>query len=37
VHDTFLVVTTAPQRRATEVRLRAVGRDGKLAGWLAQM
>ncbi len=37
VHDTFLVVTTAQQRRVTEVRLRAVGRDGKLAGWLARL
>ena len=34
--DSFLVVTTAEARPATEQRLRAVGRDGKLAGWLAR-
>jgi len=33
--DSLLVVTTADARRATEQRLRSVGRSGKLAGWLA--
>jgi uncharacterized Ntn-hydrolase superfamily protein len=32
--DSFRVVTTADPRRATE-QLRAVGRSGKLADWLA--
>jgi cell volume regulation protein A len=32
--DELLVVTTDPVRDATEDRLRAVGRGGKLAGWL---
>ncbi len=32
--DELLVVTTDPVRDATERRLRAVGRGGKLAGWL---
>ncbi|WP_328474165.1 potassium/proton antiporter [Streptomyces sp. NBC_00448] len=33
--DELLVVTTDPVRDATEDRLRAVGRGGKLAGWLS--
>jgi cell volume regulation protein A len=32
--DELLVVTTDPVRDAAERRLRAVGRGGKLAGWL---
>ena len=32
--DQLLVVTTAPARAAAERRLRAVGRAGRLAGWL---
>ncbi|WNI19637.1 potassium/proton antiporter [Actinacidiphila sp. ITFR-21] len=32
--DELLVVTTDPVRDAAENRLRAVGRGGKLAGWL---
>jgi cell volume regulation protein A len=32
--DELLVVATDPVRDATERRLRAVGRGGKLAGWL---
>ncbi|MDI5971387.1 potassium/proton antiporter [Streptomyces sp. SL13] len=32
--DELLVVTTDPVRDRTERRLRAVGRGGKLAGWL---
>lgn len=32
--DELLVVTTDPVRDATEARLRAVARGGKLAGWL---
>ena len=32
--DELLVVATDPVRDATEDRLRAVGRGGKLAGWL---
>ena len=32
--DELLVVTTDPVRDAAEHRLRAVGRGGKLAGWL---
>ncbi|MYS21334.1 MULTISPECIES: potassium/proton antiporter [unclassified Streptomyces] len=32
--DELLVVTTDPVRDAAEERLRAVGRGGKLAGWL---
>jgi cell volume regulation protein A len=32
--DELLVVTTDPVRDAVENRLRAVGRGGKLAGWL---
>ena len=32
--DELLVVTTDPVRDAAEDRLRAVGRGGKLAGWL---
>ncbi|PNG20992.1 potassium/proton antiporter [Streptomyces cahuitamycinicus] len=32
--DELLVVATDPVRDATESRLRAVGRGGKLAGWL---
>ncbi|MBC7270276.1 MAG: potassium/proton antiporter [Streptomyces sp.] len=32
--DELLVVTTDPTREAAERRLRAVGRGGKLAGWL---
>ncbi|MET3984046.1 cell volume regulation protein A [Streptomyces sp. PvR034] len=32
--DELLVVATDPVRDATEVRLRAVARGGKLAGWL---
>ncbi|MFC4033713.1 potassium/proton antiporter [Streptomyces polygonati] len=34
--DELLVVTTDPVRDAAEARLRAVGRGGKLAGWLAE-
>jgi cell volume regulation protein A len=34
--DELLVVTTDPVRDAAEDRLRAVGRGGKLAGWLAE-
>lgn len=34
--DELLVVTTAPARRATERRLRAVSRRGKLAGWYGE-
>jgi cell volume regulation protein A len=33
--DELLVVATDPVRDATEDRLRAVGRGGKLAGWLS--
>jgi cell volume regulation protein A len=33
--DELLVVTTDPVRDAAEDRLRAVGRGGKLAGWLS--
>ncbi|WP_432138471.1 MULTISPECIES: potassium/proton antiporter [unclassified Streptomyces] len=33
-NDELLVVTTDPVRDATERRLRAVARGGKLAGWL---
>ncbi|MFE2187568.1 hypothetical protein ACFXB5_44940, partial [Streptomyces sp. NPDC059455] len=32
--DELLVVATDPVRDAAERRLRAVGRGGKLAGWL---
>jgi cell volume regulation protein A len=32
--DELLVVATDPVRDAAEQRLRAVGRGGKLAGWL---
>ena len=32
--DQLLVVTTSPARAAAERRLRAVGRAGRLAGWL---
>ncbi|MFC0600339.1 potassium/proton antiporter [Streptomyces palmae] len=32
--DELLVVATDPVRDKAEARLRAVGRDGKLAGWL---
>ena len=32
--DELLVVATDPVRDATEARLRAIGRGGKLAGWL---
>ena len=32
--DQLLVVTTTPARAAAEARLRAVGRGGRLAGWL---
>ncbi|MER7900625.1 potassium/proton antiporter [Streptomyces sp. NPDC096046] len=32
--DELLVIATDPVRDATEKRLRAVGRGGKLAGWL---
>jgi potassium/hydrogen antiporter len=32
--DQLLVVTTSPARAATERRLRAVGRAGRLATWL---
>jgi cell volume regulation protein A len=32
--DQLLVVTTSPARAAAERRLRAVGRSGRLAGWL---
>jgi cell volume regulation protein A len=34
--DELLVVTTDPVRDTAEERLRAVGRGGKLAGWLAR-
>ncbi|MBY8876762.1 potassium/proton antiporter [Actinacidiphila acidipaludis] len=34
--DELLVVTTDPVRDAAENRLRAVGRGGKLAGWLGE-
>ncbi|WP_328917842.1 MULTISPECIES: potassium/proton antiporter [unclassified Streptomyces] len=34
--DELLVVTTDPVRDAAEDRLRAVGRGGKLAGWLGE-
>lgn len=34
--DELLVVTTDPVRDAAEERLRAVGRGGKLAGWLGE-
>lgn len=34
--DELLVVATDPVRDAAEDRLRAVGRGGKLAGWLGQ-
>ncbi|MFI0718964.1 potassium/proton antiporter [Streptomyces sp. NPDC021224] len=34
--DELLVVTTDPVRDAAEERLRAVGRGGKLAGWLEE-
>ncbi|MET9219813.1 potassium/proton antiporter [Streptomyces sp. NPDC003300] len=34
--DELLVVTTDPVRDAAEARLRAVGRGGKLAGWLGE-
>ncbi|MEU6036921.1 potassium/proton antiporter [Actinomadura sp. NPDC047616] len=34
--DTMLVVTTAAVREATERRLRAVSRRGKLAGWFGE-
>lgn len=34
--DELLVVATDPVRDAAENRLRAVGRGGKLAGWLGQ-
>jgi cell volume regulation protein A len=34
--DQLLVVTTSPARVATERRLRAVGRAGRLAGWLGE-
>lgn len=34
--DELLVVTTDPVRDAAERRLRAVGRGGKLAGWLGE-
>ncbi|MBW8481708.1 potassium/proton antiporter [Actinomadura parmotrematis] len=34
--DTLLVVTTAKVREATERRLRAVSRRGKLAGWFGE-
>lgn len=34
--DELLVVTTDPVRDAAEDRLRAVGRGGKLAGWLRE-
>jgi cell volume regulation protein A len=32
--DELLVVATDPVRDETEARLRAIGRGGKLAGWL---
>jgi cell volume regulation protein A len=32
--DRLLIVTTRQARPATEARLRAVGRSGRLAGWL---
>jgi cell volume regulation protein A len=35
--DELLVVTTDPVRDAAEDRLRAVGRGGKLAGWLGDV
>jgi cell volume regulation protein A len=34
--DQLLVVTTSPARAATERRLRAVGRGGRLATWLGE-
>ncbi|MEV4002703.1 potassium/proton antiporter [Actinomadura sp. NPDC049753] len=34
--DTLLVVTTAEVREATERRLRAVSRKGRLAGWFGE-
>jgi potassium/hydrogen antiporter len=34
--DQLLVVTTSPARSETERRLRAVGRAGRLAGWLGE-
>jgi cell volume regulation protein A len=34
--DQLLVVTTSPARVATERRLRAVGRGGRLANWLGE-
>jgi potassium/hydrogen antiporter len=34
--DQLLVVTTSPARAAAERRLRAVGRAGRLAGWLGE-
>lgn len=34
--DELLVVATDPVRDAAEARLRAVGRGGKLAGWLGE-
>ena len=34
--DQLLVVTTSPAREAAERRLRAVGRAGRLAGWLGE-
>ncbi|WP_131737150.1 potassium/proton antiporter [Actinomadura roseirufa] len=34
--DTLLVVTTEAAREATERRLRAVSRQGKLAGWFGE-
>ncbi len=34
--DQLLVVTTGPARAVAERRLRAVGRAGRLAGWLGE-
>ena len=34
--DQLLVVTTSPARAEAERRLRAVGRAGRLAGWLGE-
>jgi cell volume regulation protein A len=34
--DTLLVVTTTAVRDATERRLRAVSRKGRLAGWFGE-
>ena len=34
--DRLVVVCTAPVRRATERRLRAVSRRGALAGWFGE-